>query len=379
MKCKKTVTSLTLAAVMAGTLLAGCGSSSSTSSASSGSTGISSATSSSTDSSASSGSVSGASSETVATSSNGSSGTAEVTKPDGYPSKNVQVIVPFSAGGNTDMSTRALLNAVSEAEGITFVVDNKTGNGGLIGMEALADSDPDGYTLGAVAVDFELHVCFGRTEKTIDDFTPIAATMADPYGILISSSNPNYSTLEEFVDYAKANPGAVKVGTTGNGAAPHVAAMAFAKALGIEFDYYAYEGSADCVTAIASGEIDATFTQPTPAVAQLEAGTEKMIAFMSDDRLDTYPDVPTVNEVYSDATLVMRGWVMVAAPAGIPDDIKDYLTSVFAKALGTQEYKDALTNMGMTPVVIYGDDLQKMIDDDMEFYKKVCADIEVDS
>ena len=307
-----------------------------------------------------------------------SAGAEEVTPPEGYPEKNIQVIVPFGAGGNTDMSARALINCVSEATGHTFVVDNKTGNSGLVGMEALADSDADGYTLGAVAVDVELHICFGRTELTMDQFTPIAATMADPYGLLISTKSENYSTLEEFVEYAKANPGAVKVGTSGAGAAPHLAALAFAQKLGLEFTYFAYEGSADCVTAIASGEIDCTFTQPTPAVAQMEAGTEKMIAFLADERLETYADIPTVKELYPEADLVMRGWVMIAAPAGIPEDVQAYLVDVFGNALQTEEYKEAIENLGMQYTVIYGDDLQKMIDDDMAFYEETCAGVELE-
>lgn len=302
----------------------------------------------------------------------------EVAAPEGYPDKNIQVIVPFGAGGNTDMSARALINCVTDATGYTFVVDNKTGNSGLVGMEALADSDADGYTLGAVAVDVELHICFGRTELSMDQFTPIAATMADPYGLLISTSSENYSNLEEFVEYAKANPGAVKVGTSGAGAAPHLAALAFAQKLGIEFSYFAYEGSADCVTAIASGEIDATFTQPTPAVAQMEAGTEKMIAFLANERLESYPDVPTVKEMYPDADLVMRGWVMIAAPAGIPEDVEAYLTDIFGKALQTPEYKEAIENLGMQYTVIYGDDLKKMIEEDMAFYTETCAGVELE-
>ena len=96
-----------------------------------------------------------------------------------YPTKNVNVIVPFSAGGNTDMSMRALLNVATSLDSkYTFVVDNKTGNAGLIGMEALAEADPDGYTLGTTNIDLLLHICFGRTNVTMDNYIPIAATMA---------------------------------------------------------------------------------------------------------------------------------------------------------------------------------------------------------
>jgi tripartite-type tricarboxylate transporter receptor subunit TctC len=297
-----------------------------------------------------------------------------------YPKKNIQVIVPFSAGGNTDMSTRALLNVASEqAKGVTFVVDNKTGNSGLVGMEALGAADPDGYTIGAIAVDLEMHICFDRTKLTMDDFIPLAATMADPYGLVISSKNPNFSTLQEFVEYAKANPGAIKIGTTGSGSAPHLAALAFAKALGLEFSYYTYDGSSDCVTAIASGEIDATFTQPSPAASQIQAGSESMIAVLADERMDSYPDTPTVKEVYSNADLVMRGWVVIAAPKGTPDDVVDYLTNLLATALQTDEYKQSIQSLGMQYIVLYGHDLQQLIDSDMAFYKEICAGVDLNA
>lgn len=307
-----------------------------------------------------------------------SAGNASAGSTSDYPKKNIQVIVPFSAGGNTDMSTRALLNVASEqAKGVTFVVDNKTGNSGLVGMEALADSDPDGYTIGAIAVDLELHICFDRTKVTMDDYIPLAATMADPYGLVISGSNSHFSTLQEFVDYAKANPGAVKIGTTGSGSAPHLAALAFAQALGLEFSYYTYDGSADCVTAIASGEIDATFTQPSPAASQIQAGTEKMIGVLADDRMSSYPDVPTVKEIFSNADLAMSGWVVIAAPAGTPDDVVNYLTNLLSTALQTDEYKKSIESLGMQYVVLYGDQLKQMINDNMEFYKKICANVDL--
>jgi tripartite-type tricarboxylate transporter receptor subunit TctC len=297
-----------------------------------------------------------------------------------YPSKNVNVIVPFGAGGNTDMSIRALLNTATEQvdDNYTFVVENKTGNGGLVGMEALAGSDADGYTLGATCIDLMLHICFGRTETTMDDYIPIAATMADPYALVVSSSSPNYSTLEEFVDYAKANPGAIKVGDSGAGAAPNIAAKAFEMYFGVTFDIYTYDGSADCITAIESGEIDATFTQPSPAVASLKAGTLSMLGVLSDERLSGFPDCPTIMETFGDDyNLVMKGWVALTAPAGTPDDVVDTLTDLMGQALQTDEYKEQIESLGMEYMVLYGDELTSFLEDQMAFYEEVCATIEL--
>lgn len=301
-------------------------------------------------------------------------------KSSNYPSKNVNVIVPFGAGGNTDMSIRALLNTATEQvnDDYTFVVENKTGDGGLIGMEALANSDGDGYTLGATAVDLMLHMCFGRTETTMDDYIPIAATMADPYAIVVSASSPNYSTLEEFAEYAKANPGMVKVGDTGAGSAPNIAAKAFEMYFDVTFDIYTYDGSADCITAIESGEIDATFTQPSPAVASLKAGTLSMLGVLSDVRLNGFPDCPTIMETFgNEYDLVMKGWVALTAPAGTPDDIVKTLNELMGKALQTDEYKEQIESLGMEYMVLYGDELNTFLEEQMAFYEEVCATIEI--
>ena len=261
------------------------------------------------------------------------------------------------------MSIRALLNTATEKvdDKYTFVVENKTGNAGLVGMEALANSDADGYTLGATCIDLMLHMCFGRTETTMDDYIPIACTMADPYGLVVSASSPNYKTLEEFVDYAKANPGKVKVGDSGAGAAPNVAAKAF-----------------DCVTAIENGEIDATFTQPSPAVASLKGGTLSMLGVLANERLSGFPDVPTIVETYGeDYNLVMMGWVALTAPKGTPDEVIETLSDVMGKALQTDEYKEQIQSLGMEYIVLYGDELTSFLADQMEFYEKVCATIEL--
>lgn len=298
-----------------------------------------------------------------------------------YPTKNVNVIVPFGAGGNTDMSIRALLNtATNQDSAYTFVVDNKTGNAGLIGMEALAESDADGYTLGATCIDLMLHICFDRTQVSMDNYIPIAATMADPYALIISSNNPNFSTLQEFVDYAKANPGKVKIGDSGVGAAPNIAAKAFEQYFGITFDMYTYDGSADCVTAIETNEIDATFTQPTPAKSGIQAGTLAMIGVLSDERLTAYPDSPTVMETYGkDYDLVMKGWVALTAPAGTPDDVVKALVDLTGKALATPEYQSQIESLGMQYIVLYGDELNTFLKEQMDFYKEICATIDINA
>lgn len=296
-----------------------------------------------------------------------------------YPEKNVNVIVPFGAGGNTDMSIRALLNVTQEVDNkYTFVVENKTGNAGLVGMEALAESKNDGYTLGATCIDLMLHINFGRTQKKLSDYEFIACTMADPYGLIISTKNDKFSDLKGFVEYAKAHPGEVKVGDSGLGAAPNIAAMAFQQYFDIKFDMYTYDSSADCVTAIQSNEIDATFTQPSPAVSAMKAGDLVMIGVLSDTRLNSWPDTPTVVETFgNDYNLVMKGWVGLTAPAGTDKEILNALYEATGAALKTDKYKEAIEALGMEYMVLYGEEFNKFLDEQMAFYEKICPTINI--
>ena len=381
MKLRKAVVSLSITAAMAASLLAGCGSSSN-SAASSGNT--ASAEKSTTNSSSSkntetdSSTVSNnSSSETVIASS--TSGDAdEIVQPDDYPKKNISVIVPYSAGGPTDMSVRALLDTATDylPSGVSFMPENRTGSGGLVGMAATAASKADGYTLGPIAVDITMLNHEGKTDLTVNDFTPLAATMADPYGIVVNASSNKFSDIESFVQYAKDHPGEVTVGNSGVGTATHLSAIALEKAVGVKFNHVAYDGSADAIAALAGGHIDATFCQMQPAKAQIDAGVLKMIGIMSDERMKSYPDIPTVNEICG-TDFKVRGWVVVCAPAGLDKEKTNYLTSIFKKAVSTEEYKEAIRNLGMEPVEITGDELIKMIQDDDAFYADLTKDIDL--
>ena len=164
----------------------------------------------------------------LAACSNGSGSTSTPnsgkTSSDKFPNETITLVCPFSAGGGTDLSVRGVLDGVTGVP-TNFSVSNVTGNGGLIGLTQVANSAADGYTLGVVNTDFVINIVLGNTDLTLDSFSPLACALRDPF-VLIIGNNENYSTLEEFVAYAKANPGKIVVGETGTGAAPIVADIA---------------------------------------------------------------------------------------------------------------------------------------------------------
>lgn len=287
-----------------------------------------------------------------------------------YPKQNINVVVQYSAGGGTDLSVRGVLDGVKDVP-VNFSVANVTGNGGLIGLTQVANSKADGYTLGVVNTDFIINMVLGNTDMTLDTFSPLACALRDPF-VLIIGNNENYSTLEEFVDYAKAHPGEIVVGETGTGAAPTLAITAMENALGIDVSNVTYEGSADCVTAVVGGHIDATFAQACNATAQVAAGNAKIIGVLANDRLEAFPDVPTFAEVYPDQIdFEFMGFCVISCPAGVDPAIQDYLSEKLRAGVDSDSFAQTLDSLGMQTSNMDQAQLKDFLSQQLELYTEL--------
>ena len=287
-----------------------------------------------------------------------------------YPKQNINVVVQYSAGGGTDLSVRGVLDGVKDVP-VNFSVSNVTGNGGLIGLTQVANSKADGYTLGVVNTDFIINMVLGNTDMTLDTFSPLACALRDPF-VLIIGNNENYSTLEEFVDYAKAHPGEIVVGETGTGAAPTLAITAMENALGIDVSNVTYEGSADCVTAVVGGHIDATFAQACNATAQVAAGNAKIIGVLANDRLAAFPDVPTFAEVYPDQIdFEFMGFCVISCPAGVDPAIQDYLSEKLRAGVDSDSFAQTLDSLGMQTTNMDQAQLKDFLSQQLELYTEL--------
>lgn len=306
-----------------------------------------------------------ATSGSASASGSGSAGTAL-----DYPKQNINVVVQYSAGGGTDLSVRGVLDGVKDVP-VNFSVANVTGNGGLIGLTQVANSKADGYTLGVVNTDFIINMVLGNTDMTLDTFSPLACALRDPF-VLIIGNNENYSTLEEFVDYAKAHPGEIVVGETGTGAAPTLAITAMENALGIDVSNVTYEGSADCVTAVVGGHIDATFAQACNATAQVAAGNAKIIGVLANDRLEAFPDVPTFAEVYPDQIdFEFMGFCVISCPAGVDPAIQDYLSEKLRAGVDSDTFAQTLDSLGMQTTNMDQAQLKDFLSQQLELYTEL--------
>ena len=230
-------------------------------------------------------------------------------------------------------------------------MSNVTGNGGLIGLTQVANSASDGYTLGVVNTDFIINIVLGNTDLTLDSFSPLACALRDPF-VLIIGNNENYSTLEEFVEYAKAHPGEIVMGETGTGAAPTVAITAIENALGIDVTNVTYEGSADCVTAIVGGHIDATFAQAGNATAQV--------------------DVPTFAEIYpNDIDFEFMGFCVISSQADVDPAIQDYLSEKLRAGIDSDTFANTLKTLGMQTNNMTQAELKEFLLQQLDLYGEI--------
>ena len=232
----------------------------------------------------------------------------EAAKPDNFPKKNIKIIVPYDAGG-----------------------------GAVIGHTAVANADPDGYTLLAYTSAVVNNPLLKDVTYTLDSFKTLGMVCFDPE-ILVVPPTAEYKTYDEFIEYAKTHT--VKVATPGHSTAHHIAAIQFAKDLGLNFEYLHNDSASVQMQQLMGGHCDAAFMAVGETVSQIKDGTVIGLAMGGEERNADIPDVPTFKEMGED--LVSGAFRGYACPAGVPDDVYDYLVSEFDKIITSDKFIDAM-------------------------------------
>jgi tripartite-type tricarboxylate transporter receptor subunit TctC len=267
-----------------------------------------------------------------------------------WPSKPVKIVVPFAAGGATDVVARLLAQKLGEAWGQSVVVENRTGAGGNIGAEAVARSAADGYTLlmtsGSI-VTASPHMYKNMTYDPGKDLVPVVGVAAGPQVIAVSTALP-VKDLKELIAYAKANPKKVNFGSAGVGTQTHLAGENFAHAAGIDVTHVPYKGEALALTDLIGGQIQMLTPNLGGAVAQVQQGKVRALAVTSRERNAQIPDVPSASEVLPG--FENSGWFGIMAPTGTPREVVDRVNRDTLKVLGTDEFKGKLAQQGMAPM-----------------------------
>jgi tripartite-type tricarboxylate transporter receptor subunit TctC len=288
-----------------------------------------------------------------------------------YPSKAVRVVIPWPPGGSNDVVGRVVMQKVGELLGQQFVIDNRAGASGVLGSDIVAKSPPDGYTLMVHSTTHlgNAHLYKKLQYDTLKDFSPVGLLAAQPGALVVHPSLP-VKSVKEFVALARARPGQINYSSSGNGSAPHLSMALFESMSGINLVHIPYKGGAPQVTALVSGETQASLGTISTVVAQVKAGRLRALGVSSAQRSGTMPDVPTIAESGVPG-YEMNPWIAVFAPAGTAREIVVRLNTEINKALKTPEVSKNLSSQALDPWFGTPEEFAARIKTDYDKYGKL--------
>ena len=365
----KKLIATTLAAVMAAALLAGC----SAKPAAPAATQAPAATAA-PETTAAPAATTAAAAETTAAPAETQAASGELTRPASYPARPITMIVPYAAGGAADVIARALAQVLPDyLDGVTVNCENVTGGNGVVGVTQLKGAKADGYTIGVYASPvFEITPSMNDVEYTLDDFTFLGTDVQRP-NVLAVNAKSEWKTLEDFVNYVKANPGKATYGDPAAGSA-HLGYESFIKAAGLEMTFVPYSGgTGEAITALLGGHVDSITGLPADTYEYYRSGDLRLLAVEGESRLDTLPDVPTMKECGYDIVIGLTNGVI--APAGLDPEIAAYLEQAVEKAVNDPRVLEA--DPGDAGLLVYynGAETKQLLAGTAETFKGIIEEL----
>jgi tripartite-type tricarboxylate transporter receptor subunit TctC len=292
-----------------------------------------------------------------------------------YPDHAIRMIVPFAAGGGTDVLARLIAQNLNNKWGRPVIVENQPGASGAIGTRAAIKAVPDGYTLLMASTGALMAVSAGADDSGPFDvnkyLTPIVIGAAPPYLLVVSPTLP-VKTTAELIQYAKQKPDGLTFGSSGVGAASHLSGLLFASATGIKMLHIPYKGTGPAVTDLLGGRIDMMFA-PGPVVEQfVQSGQLKALGVTDVQRSHFYPDVPTVADAVPGYESV--GWFGLLGPPQMPPEIVRKINEAIVAAMGTSEFRDQLATLGAEPKPQTPDEFGRYINADVAKWSTLVKD-----
>jgi tripartite-type tricarboxylate transporter receptor subunit TctC len=289
-----------------------------------------------------------------------------------YPNRPVRWLIGFAAGGPVDIVARIMAQWLSEHFGQQFVVENRGGSGGNIAAAAAINSAPDGYTLLFVAPNNAISTSLYKklSYDFIRDTVPVASIIQLTNMLVVSNAMP-VKTVQEFIDYCKANPGKVSYASSGYGTSVHMSAELFKAMAGIEMVHVPYRGSAIAFPDIMSNKVQLIFDNMPSALEQSRAGTVRALGVTSPRRWPGLPDVPAIAETVPGFESV--GFYGISAPKGTPPEIVEILNKAVGEALRDPKVIERLTDIGGIPKPMTPAEFGRLIADETEKWRKVVA------
>jgi tripartite-type tricarboxylate transporter receptor subunit TctC len=284
-----------------------------------------------------------------------------------YPSRPITIVAPFPPGGVADLTARPVAAAMEKVMKNPVAVVNKTGAAGAVGMQYVATSKPDGYTLllalSSISIIPEADKLFGRPPAfTVDQFAPIALISADPTILVVRSESP-WKTAKEFIEDARKRPGQISYSSSGIYGTLHMAMELLSHGAGIKLRHVPHAGAGPALNAILGGHVDALASGPSVVIPQIKAGKLRALAGWGSERVAALPDVPTFKELgYPDAEFYI--WAGLFAPKGTPEPVLAKLREATRAAVNDAGFKSAMEKLE-TPVTFrQGDEFQRFFDAD---------------
>lgn len=294
-----------------------------------------------------------------------------LSKAQSWPAKPVRLVVPFAAGGSTDVVARMLAQKLSDAWGQAVVVDNRAGAGGNLGADHVAKSAPDGYTLlfasGSITINPGIysHMPF----DTVKDLTPITNIASGPMLVVVNDKAP-WKNFKELIQYAKSNPGKINFGSGGVGSQIHLAAENLADAAGIEITHVPYKGEALSYNDLLSNQIQMVVGNIAAASALMGPGRLRALAVTGLTRSPLWPEIPTVAES-GIAQFENTGWFGLLGPAGLPNPIVEKIYQDAARAMNDTQIRGRLYVAGMKPVMNQPEELAAQMQSELKRWAQV--------
>ena len=289
-----------------------------------------------------------------------------------YPAKPIKVIIPFVAGGSSDIVGRAIASKFQEYLGQPGVVENKPGANGAIAAEFVAKSDPDGYTVlvGSIGV-FSINAALFKDLRyhPVRDFAPITLAVTTP-NVLITRPDLPAGSVKELVEFAKKNPGKLSYCSSGSGSSDHLTGEVFKQSAGIFALHVPYRGGAACQTDLMGSQVDISFQNLGAVTNYIKGGRMKALAVTASARNPQLPNVPTTGEAgFKD--IVVTSWQAAAAPAKTPREVVMKLNGAMVRALRAPDVRDRMTQIGFDVVAGTPEEFGKFMKDEVERWTRV--------
>lgn len=293
-----------------------------------------------------------------------------------YPTKQIELVVPFVAGGTTDNIARLIAQRFTDQWGQTVIVSNRPGGGSTIGTAQAAKAAPDGHTLLVTTIAFAINAGMQKLPyDSLKDFTPVTELASIPLMLVVHSSLP-VTNLQEFIAYAKAQPNGLDYATSGPGTSTHLAAEMFRSMTGAPLVHVPYKGNAEVLNALLGGHVKVHFALVASSLQHVRSGALRALAVTTEKRLSSLPDVPTIAELGLSGYEI-SSWQGLFAPAGTPKDVIAKINSETVKMLAQPEVRERIAKEGADPVGSSPDEWAIRFKSEIEKWARVIKDANI--